>query len=129
MPTPFERARTELCFGERLRRTRRRAEARTHLVSALATFERLGAAPWVERARRELGSKARPSDVGADIEETLTPHERQVASLVVQGATNGEAARTLFVTPKAVEYHLSNIYRKLDIRSRTQLTRLFLERR
>jgi hypothetical protein len=58
---PFERARTELCFGERLRRIGRRLEAREHLAAALATFDRLGAAPWAEKARHELGAGA-PSD-------------------------------------------------------------------
>ena len=118
-PTPFERARTELCFGERLRRARRMSEARPHLAAALATFDRLGAAPWAERARRELGGRrASPPRDGA---ESLTAHEREVVSLVARGATNREAAAALFVSPKTIEYHLATAFRKLDVRSRTEL--------
>lgn len=84
-PDTFERARTELCYGERLRRARRGREAKPHLLSALGTFERLGAGPWAARARRE------------------------------------EAAAALFVSPKTIEYHLAAAYRKLDVRSRTEL--------
>jgi DNA-binding CsgD family transcriptional regulator len=124
---PFERARTELCYGERLRRARRRAEARRHLREAHLTFERLGAEPWAALAAAELKatgmtveSSARPALAG------LTPHELRVASIVASGATNHEVASRLFVTPKTVEYHLRSIYRKLDIRSRSELTRLYV---
>jgi DNA-binding NarL/FixJ family response regulator len=118
-PTPFERARTELCFGERLRRARRGGEARVHLLAALGAFERLGAHVWAERARRELaGRRSSPRQGGVD---SLTAHEREVVALVARGATNREAAATLFVSPKTIEYHLASVYRKLDIRSRTQL--------
>jgi DNA-binding CsgD family transcriptional regulator len=123
-PAPFERARTELCFGERLRRARRRTEARTQLRSALATFERLGAAPWAERARRELaasGERARRR--APDTRDELTAQELQVALVVAEGATNREAAARLFVSPKTIETHLSRIYRKLGVRSRTELAR------
>ncbi len=124
-PTPFERARTELCYGERLRRAKRRADARQRLRSALETFEGLGAAPWAERARSELrasGERARKRDPSAA--ENLTAQELQVALVVVGGATNREAAARLFLSPKTIEFHLSNAYRKLGVRSRAQLTRL-----
>src|SRR5207245_11783182 len=91
-PTPFERARTELCLGERLRRSRRRSDAREPLRAALETFERLGADPWAERARVELGASgetARRRDPSAAGQ--LTPQELQVALAVAQGATNREA--------------------------------------
>lgn len=81
-PTPFERARTELCFGERLRRAGRRAEARAHLRSAHATFDRLGAVPWRSRASAELGGSVEhlaSRDRGID---RLSPQELQVALLV-----------------------------------------------
>ncbi|WP_187369281.1 helix-turn-helix transcriptional regulator [Baekduia soli] len=133
---PFERARTQLCFGERLRRDRRRADAREQLGDALEAFERLGAAPWAERARVELratggaaaaaaeaptpGGEAAPA---AGLEE-LTAHELQIARLVAYGMTNREVAAKLFLSPKTIEYHLSQIYRKLDLRSRTQLAGL-----
>ena len=124
---PFERARAQLCFGERLRRARRRADARPHLQAALRTFDQLGAEPWAARARSELGA------TGGSVEAPsarpladLTPHELRVAGAVAEGATNNEVAARLFVTAKTVEYHLGSIYRKLGIRSRADLTRLYL---
>jgi DNA-binding CsgD family transcriptional regulator len=124
-PTPFERARTELCLGERLRRARRRAQARGPLRSALETFERLGAAPWSERARVELAASAetaRRRDPYAA--EQLTPQELQVALVVARGATNKEAGASLFLSPKTIETHLGRVYRKLNVRSRTELAHL-----
>ena len=123
---PFERARTLLALGERLRRAKQRAEAREPLQAALDAFERLGARPWAERARTELratGARpaARRSETAA---EQLTPHELQIALLVAQGMTNREAAAALFLCPKTIEYHLGQIYRKLDVRGRAQLARL-----
>ena len=121
---PYERARTELCFGERLRRAGRRSEARAPLRRALTAFELLGAEPWAERARRELratGQRVRRRT--PDTRDQLTPQELRVALLVVDGATNREAAATLFVTPKTIETHLNNAYRKLGIRSRVELAR------
>jgi DNA-binding CsgD family transcriptional regulator len=124
-PSAFERARTELCYGERLRRTGRRADARTHLRSALDAFERLGAVPWAERTRVELratGETARRRDPTAA--ERLTPQELQVALAVGEGHTNRDVAAALFLSPKTIEYHLGNVYRKLDVRSRAQLAHL-----
>ena len=82
---PFERARTRLCYGERLRRARRRADARRHLHDALETFTRLGAQPWTERTRTEL--RATGSTVGRtpDALPRLTPQELQVALVVAAG--------------------------------------------
>ena len=122
---PFEIARTELCLGERLRRSRRRKGARTVLRSAIEHFERLAAGPWVERATTELrasGETVEPGGVIATNE--LTPQELQVALAVGKGATNREAGAALFLSPKTVEAHLGRIYRKLDIRSRTELAAL-----
>jgi DNA-binding CsgD family transcriptional regulator len=125
LPMPFERARTLLCFGERLRRARQRAEAREPLKEALEIFERLGARGWAERTRTELRAtgeqQARRAETAA---EQLTPHELQIAVLVAQGMTNREAASALFLSPKTIEYHLGQIYRKLDVRGRAQLARL-----
>jgi DNA-binding CsgD family transcriptional regulator len=125
LPMPFERARTLLVLGERLRRAKQRAEARVPLQEALDAFERLGARPWAERARSELRAtgqtSARRSESAA---EQLTPHELQIALLVAQGMTNREAAAALFLSPKTIEYHLGQIYRKLDVRGRAQLARL-----
>jgi DNA-binding CsgD family transcriptional regulator len=129
---PFEAARTRLAFAERLRRVRQRAEARPHLVAALDVFDRLGAKPWSARAREELaatGGTAVPRTEAPSGTEDLTPSELKIALLVAQGMTNREVAASLFLSPKTVEHHLSHIYRKLDVRSRTQLARLFAEER
>ena len=130
---PFEKARTQLAYGERLRRDRRRADAREQLVEALDAFERLGAAPWADRARVELratggaaaesGAAEKEAVAAAGLED-LTAHELQIARLVAYGMTNREVAAKLFLSPKTIEYHLSQIYRKLDLRSRTQLASL-----
>jgi DNA-binding CsgD family transcriptional regulator len=113
-------ARTELCFGERLRRNRDRIQARAALRRALTIFDGLGAEPWSERARSELAASGerlqRRSPVAA-----LTSQERQVAAIVGSGATNREAAAALFVSSKTIEFHLGNVYRKLGVRSRTEL--------
>lgn len=119
---PFERARTLLCLGERLRRDRQRAIARTYLRQALETFDALGATVWAGRARQELGAtgETQPRPAAGTAAE-LTPQELQVAMVVARGATNTEAAAALFLSPKTIEYHLSNIYRKTRLRSRGEL--------
>ena len=120
----FDRARTELCLGERLRRANRRVDARTALRRSLVAFERVGAAPWAERAQAELkatGETARRRDVSLSLQ--LTPQELQVALIVAGGATNREAAAALFLSPKTVEFHLGHVYRKLNVRSRSELAR------
>ncbi|MBO9532631.1 MAG: helix-turn-helix domain-containing protein [Solirubrobacteraceae bacterium] len=119
---PFEEARARLAYGQRLRRANRRADARAHLESALATFEALGAEPWAERARRELGASGQGvRRAAAHQRDELTLQERQVAALVAAGASNKEAAGELFLSPKTIETHLSRVYRKLGVSSRTQL--------
>ncbi|HUH06267.1 MAG TPA: LuxR C-terminal-related transcriptional regulator [Egibacteraceae bacterium] len=123
---PFERARTELLFGGRLRRRRRRREARIHLRSALATFVQLGAAKYAETARHELAATGEKLAPESNSRQVLTPQELQVALTVAHGATNREAADRLFLSPRTIDFHLGNIYRKLRLRSRTQLVGLFL---
>jgi ATP/maltotriose-dependent transcriptional regulator MalT len=120
---PFETARTQLLHGERLRRARRRADARAPLRSALATFERLGAEPWTERARSELRATGGPTGSAAPAIATdeLTAQELQIALQVAQGRTNREVAAALFLSAKTIAYHLGSIYRKLGIRRRTEL--------
>ena len=122
---PFELARTQLCFGELLRRRRRRADARDLLRQALDEFEALGGAPWAERARQELAACGMTVTAHASTSplSQLTAQELQVSLAVAKGLTNQEVAATLFLSVKTVEYHLSNVYRKLDIRSRAQLVR------
>ena len=125
---PFDTARTELLFGARLRRRRRRAEARKHLRNALETFERLGATPWSEQARAELlatGETARKRDVGTLTQ--LTPQELQVARLVAGGETNRAIAAQLFLSPRTIDYHLRKVFSKLGLSSRHELVRLSLD--
>jgi len=120
---PFEHARTQLCYGERLRRAKQRTAARAQLNAAWRTFQRLGATPWAERARAELAATGLTT-VSADTGSTatlLTPQELQVAVTVAAGASNREAATRLFLSPKTIEYHLSHIYRKLEVDSRDEL--------
>ena len=127
-PAPLDRARIHLHYGEYLRRERRRIDARVHLRAAFDGFEWLGAAPWAERALRELratGEKARKRHLSPLAE--LTPQEIQVARLVGEGATNKDVASQLFVSPKTVEYHLRKVFAKLGISSRMELVGLELE--
>jgi DNA-binding CsgD family transcriptional regulator len=120
----FERARTLLALGMRRRRSRRRADARAALHEALAYFERGGAEPWAGQARAELRATGEmpPRDNAGGL-RSLTPQELQVALIVARGSTNREAAATLFLSPKTVEFHLGNTYRKLGVRSRAELVR------
>ena len=125
---PFEHARTELAYGEFLRRARRRVEARDHLRTALDSFETLGATLWAERARVELrasGQTARKRDPST--RNTLTEQELQIARFVAEGHTNREVAAQLFLSPRTIDFHLRNVYRKLGITSRTALARLDLD--
>jgi DNA-binding CsgD family transcriptional regulator len=124
----FELARSHLCSGERLRRIRRRVDARHELRQAFSIFDRLGAVPWAERARLELlatGQTAHPRQ-GPALEE-LTPQEFQVAQLLARGATTREAAAKLYLSPKTVEFHLRNAYDKLGVHSRSALAELMAE--
>jgi DNA-binding CsgD family transcriptional regulator len=125
---PFARARTELCFGERLRRAGRRVDSRGYLRAAAQRFASLGATPWSKRAEQELRASGeavqRPSDDGRD---RLTPQELQVALVVARGVTNREAGATLFLSPKTIDYHLGRVYRKLGVGSRTQLAYLLAD--
>ena len=123
--SPFEEARTLLCLGERLRRARRRADARVHLRSALEAFEGLGAVDWAATARSELGVTGETaSPRSGPRSDALTPQELQVALMVASGATNREAGARLFLSAKTIEAHLGRIYRKLGVRSRTELANL-----
>jgi DNA-binding CsgD family transcriptional regulator len=124
-PLPFDRARTELCYGERLRRARRRVDAREQLSRASATFHALGATIWAERAERELAAAgySRPAPAEQSPWAELTAAETRVAQVILEGATYDEAASALFVSPRTIETHLRQIYRKLGVRSRSELTR------
>jgi len=122
----FEEARTNLCYGQRLSRAGRRVDARTPLRSALSAFEQLGAPLWAAAATKELhatGERHHRTRM-FDTEGRLTPRELEVALAVADGQTNQQVAMSLFLSLKTVEFHLRSIYRKLDIRSRSELARL-----
>jgi DNA-binding CsgD family transcriptional regulator len=132
---PFDRARTQLLWGERLRRERRRTEARAPLSAALETFEQLGAHPWAERARQELAASGGPASaaaaanavaVAADGRGTtalagLTSQEAQIVRLAAQGMSNRDIAAQLILSPRTVGHHLYKAYPKLGVLSRGEL--------
>jgi DNA-binding CsgD family transcriptional regulator len=120
----FERARAQLAYGEYLRRARRRVDARARLRASLEVFDDLGATRWATRATTELrasGESARRRD--SDTAQ-LTAQERQVAGLVRQGLSNRDAAARLFLSPRTVDFHLRNVFNKLGVASRAELTAL-----
>ncbi|WP_330176300.1 LuxR C-terminal-related transcriptional regulator [Streptomyces sp. NBC_01498] len=119
----FERARTQLLYGQWLRRRRRTREARDPLRDALVAFERCGARAWAERAGGELRA-AGESVAGAGPVDLLTAQQRRVARCVAEGATNREVAVRLSVSPRTVDHHLRNVFALLGVRSRTELARL-----
>jgi DNA-binding CsgD family transcriptional regulator len=121
----FERARTELLFGQELRRGRRPSAAREHLRSALEAFRRFDAQPWIDQATAELraaGDQVEHRHV--DIAEALTPQQLQIARLAAAGATNREVAAQMFLSTRTVDHHMRNIFARLGIRSRIDLARL-----
>ena len=121
---PFERARTLLALGVALRRGQRKSAARTALAEASTVFERLGARPWLERTRAETNRIGGRRPAGA----TLTAAEEEVVSLVARGHTNREVADRLHLSPKTVAAHLTTVYAKLGVRSRTEMARLLTDR-
>lgn len=121
LPTPLDRGRTLLGLGAMQRRARKLRLARQTLEEALAVFEELGAKLWAEQVHVELariGGRSPSSD-------GLTPSEQRIAELVAEGKTNKEVAAILVVADRTVESALTQIYRKLDVRSRTELARKF----
>ena len=119
---PFELARIQLAFGERLRREGQARRARAELEAAVDTFDRLGAGPWAGRGRRELRAtgrtRRRPQDRDAPL---LTPQESQIARLAAAGLTNKEIAERLYLSPRTVGGHLYRVFPKLGITSRAAL--------
>jgi len=114
---PFERARTLVVLGNVLRRDRKKRAAREALEQARESFGQLEAVLWEAKAAAEL---ARVGGRGPATSE-LTPTEQRIAELIASGLSYRETADALFISPKTVQWNLSKIYRKLDIRSRTEL--------
>jgi DNA-binding CsgD family transcriptional regulator len=120
---PFEHARVQLCFGERLRRSRAKAQARHHLGIAVELFEQLGAEPWTARASAELracggpGRAPRSAPDGA----ALTPQQWEIANLAAAGLTNKQIGERLFLSPRTVSTHLYQLFPKLGVTSRAAL--------
>ena len=124
---PMSLARTELLFGEWLRRVRRRSEAREPLRAALRVFEVIGARSWAERARSELratGESVAAAEPGGQAQ--LTPQELQVVRLAATGLSNRDIGAQLFISPRTVGYHLYKAFPKLGVAGRHELAALDL---
>ena len=115
---PFGRARALLALGIARRRLRQKVPAGEAIKAALDGFEEVGASRWAAKARAELSRLG-----GRKRAEGLTPAERRVATLVAEGQTNREVAAALFLGERTVASHLTHIYAKLGVRSRTELAR------
>jgi DNA-binding CsgD family transcriptional regulator len=123
-PARLEHAKALAALGAALRRARKPTEAREPLRRALELADICGAQPLVDEVRAELyATGARPRTTALRGVRALTASERRVADLAAGGQTNRDIAQTLYVTPKTVEVHLSNAYRKLGIGSRRELAR------
>jgi DNA-binding NarL/FixJ family response regulator len=121
----FDQARTELLYGQELRRARRPSAAREHLRHALEAFQRLEVPLWVEQAATELraaGDHVEHRQVS--VADALTPQQLQIARLAAAGATNREVAKHLFLSTRTVDHHMRNIFARLGIRSRVDLAKL-----
>jgi DNA-binding NarL/FixJ family response regulator len=119
---PFDLARIQLAYGERLRRTKATADARRYLTSARETFQRLNARPWATRAGNELRATGlsihRPHQTGP---LSMTPQQREIATLAAAGLSNKQIGERLFLSHRTIATHLYQIYPKLGINSRAGL--------
>jgi DNA-binding CsgD family transcriptional regulator len=119
---PFDQARVELAYGERLRRLRATTESRVHLTNALETFERLGARPWASRAKNELRATGITKPRAGDYARAaLTSQEREIATLAAAGLTNKQIAERLFLSHRTVGGHLHRLFPKLGVATRAAL--------
>ncbi|MFC7017873.1 LuxR C-terminal-related transcriptional regulator [Streptomyces viridiviolaceus] len=124
---PYDRARVNSAYGQTLRRAGERREADTVLKNARDAYATLGVGTYVERCDRELQAGGLQLSRAAPGMARLTPQEQAVARLVAAGATNQQAALELFISVKTVQYHLTHVYAKLGIRSRSELAATFRE--
>ncbi|MEV4075498.1 helix-turn-helix transcriptional regulator [Nonomuraea fuscirosea] len=119
---PFVRARTQLAYGEWLRRQRRTAESRAPLRMARETFDALGVIPWSERARQELRASGESSrSRSSEARDVLSAQELQIAQMAADGLTNREIGEKLYLSHRTVSSHLYRIFPKLGITSRSAL--------
>jgi DNA-binding CsgD family transcriptional regulator len=119
---PFQRARTQLAYGQWLRRRRRIAESRDPLRVARDIFDALACASWSDKARRELRASGESSRRRVpDARDQLTAQELQIAQLAAEGLSNREIGQKLFVSPRTVSTHLYRTYPKLGISARGEL--------
>lgn len=123
LPMATLRARIHLGYGQALRRAGKRRDAEHELLQARRAYVAMGATGYVVRCDRELKAGTRTRDSSSVTE--LTPQEQAVVDLVVQGLTNREVASSLFISVKTVQYHLTRVYARLGIRSRSELTALW----
>ncbi|SNR51652.1 helix-turn-helix transcriptional regulator [Blastococcus mobilis] len=126
LPMPYERARVDFAHGITLRRVGRRRDAAALLTMARQSFAALGAQVYVERCDRELKTGRPASRATEPGTEKLTEQERTVATLVATGLTNKEVAASMLLSVKTVQFHLTRIYAKLDVRSRSELAARFV---
>jgi DNA-binding NarL/FixJ family response regulator len=127
-PARLEQAKALAALGGALRHRRKPTKAREPLRRALELADVCGAHALVDTVRSEIyATGARPRTTALSGVLALTASERRVADLAAGGRTNRDIAQTLYVTPKTVEVHLSNAYRKLGIASRNDLTRALAE--
>ena len=119
---PFDRARIQLAYGERLRRMKATTDARVHLTAALDTFHRLGAVPWAARAGNELRATGQAvGHLAATGPASLTPQQREIATLAAAGLTNKQIGERLYLSPRTVATHLHQLFPKLGVTTRAAL--------
>jgi DNA-binding NarL/FixJ family response regulator len=127
-PLRFDLARTQLLYGEWLRRQRRPKDGRDQLRAAHSLFAELGIDGFADRAAVELRAAGeQPPKRTVETRTVLTPQEEHISQLVALGASNPEIAEQLFISPSTVEYHLNKVFKKLGVKSRIQLARRILE--